>query len=147
LEGGNKRGNIEAVEVKPAWTADDGSILPAIVILDAVGVIDQVDESRIAYIDSPMTGIHRVVDRRAIRRSVNIGDERPAGGRLRWVYYRNRPLREKNGDGASDKKGDSDAENRHEDSIGKKAERELPDCSAGKRYWIENHYAALDSGV
>jgi hypothetical protein len=94
-----------------------------------------------------MTGIHRVVDRRAIRRSVNIGDERPAGGRLRWVYYRNRPLREKNGDGASDKKGDSDAENRHEDSIGKKAERELPDCSAGKRYWIENHYAALDSGV
>ena len=78
-----------------------------------MGVIDQVHESRIAYIDAPMTGIYRVVDRRAIRRGMHIGDERLARGRQHWVYYRNRPLREKNRGEASENKSDGGAENRH----------------------------------
>src|ERR1017187_8069203 len=125
LEGGNNRGHVEAVEVEPAWTADDGSILPAIVILDAVGKIDQVDDSRIAYIDAPMTGIHRVIDRRAIRRGVYIGDERLARGRLRWVLCRNGLLREKNGGGGSEKKSDGGAEDIHKDLIEKRSSDEV----------------------
>ncbi len=82
-----------------------------------------------------MTGIHfRVVDRRAIRRSVHIGDERTAQGRLR----------QKNGGEASEKKSDGVAENRHRGS-NRVVEMESPDkaASAARRSPVENHYVAL----
>jgi hypothetical protein len=83
----------------------------AIVILDAVGEIDQVDDRRVAYIDAMMAGIYRDVDRRAIRRDMHIGDQRAARGRLHGC--RNRPLREKDGGRASEEKSGGDAESRH----------------------------------
>jgi hypothetical protein len=54
---------------------------------------------------------------------MHIDDQGLARGRLRWVLRRNRPLREKNGGGVSEKKSGGEAEDLHKGSIEKRGKR------------------------
>jgi hypothetical protein len=77
---------------------------------------------------------------------VHIGDQRLAWGRLDWVYYKNRPLREKSGSGASEKKSDGDAENRHQGQIEKRGRDGVARLRRTETLVIGNYYAAPHSG-